>query len=362
MDAMEDRPALTWIALTCTLVTVGLSAHHTMYHYIMYRRGDIRPELQKCYVRTLLIAPIYSVCSWFALVLTEYAGVFDAVRGIYEAYVLYCFAALMLLYAGAGAGPCPRRGRVRRDPCCHAHRAPGRPRRPTGGEEKVLDHMESKPKGAEACVVCPGVPPCCLLHDRRRAFGLWKGLVLQFVIIKPICSILSAILEQYHLVLQADPYLKSVVVLSVTLAMVGLLNIYTSLGPRLVGLAPAIKFLVLKLAVFFTVWQEVVFHVLVGQGMVSPEQDWYCWWAGDHGGCRRDLPQRGVQTVACIVIFEMLAFTLLFTCVFSARDPALRRKYTREEDTLLGPMGWLCKMLMLWDVASIDVDDEEWDV
>lgn len=362
MDALEDRPALTWIALTCTLVTVGLSAHHMVYHYIMYRRGDIRPELQKCYVRILLIAPIYSICSWFALVLTEYAGVFDAVRGIYEAYVLYCFAALMLLYAGAGARVAARRGGLCRGRCRPRSPRP-RPRpRPTGGEQKVLESMESKPEGAEACVVCPGVPACCMIADRRRALSLWKSLLVQFVVLKPICSIISAVLERYHLVLQADPYLKTVVVTSVTIAMVGLLNIYTALGPRLAGLAPGVKFLVLKLAVFFTVWQEVVFHVLVGQGMVSPEQDWYCWWAGDHGGCRRDLPQRGVQTVACIVVFEMLAFTLLFTCVFSARDPALRRKYAREQDTLLGPMGWLGKMLTLWDVASLDVADEEWDV
>mmetsp|Transcript_7110 Transcript_7110/g.22488 ORF Transcript_7110/g.22488 Transcript_7110/m.22488 type:complete len:331 (-) Transcript_7110:215-1207(-) len=330
---MVEEPLLVWVCLTCTLTTVALTTHHFIYHYVIYRRGEAQPSLQKLYTRILLVPPIYSVCSWLSLVFTEHSGIFDAARGIYEAYALYCFAALMILYAG--------------------------------GEAKVLDTIVGCKSEREQCYVCPCLPTCCSFRTGRGALTHWKWLLLQFLFVKPIVAVTSAILEHHHLILQADVFLKPLVIVSVTVAMTGLLNIYLSLGDALDGLNAGVKFLVMKASIFFTVWQEVVFHILVGQGLVSPEQDWYCWWNGTDGGCRRDVPQRGIQTVACIVIFEMLAFTLLYTCVFSARDDALARKYKRVADDdahLMRASQWTGKMLRVWDLFTQGLDDHEWDV
>lgn len=60
----------------------------------------------------------------------------------------------------------------------------------------------------------------------------------------------------------------------------------------------------------------------------------------------------------------MLAFTLLYTCVFSARDDALARKYKRVADDDTGLMNapqWTGKMLRVWDLFTEGMDDHDWD-
>lgn len=129
MTSLEERPILVWVCLACTLTTVALTTHHFIYHFVIYRRGDARPSLQKLYTRILLVPPIYSACSWLALVFTDHAGIFDAVRGIYEAYALYCFAALMVLYAGKRiVVPLPTRYLTLRRPDAPSRAQAARPR------------------------------------------------------------------------------------------------------------------------------------------------------------------------------------------------------------------------------------------
>ena len=51
-----------------------------------------------------------------------------------------------------------------------------------------------------------------------------------------------------------------------SLAMVGLLNLYTVLGERLEGLRAEFKFVLLKLTIFLIIVQELILHMLVEDG------------------------------------------------------------------------------------------------
>ena len=68
--------------------------------YLIYKhlRNWTQPREQKYIVRLLLMVPIYSFDSWMSLRFRQAAVYLDLVRDSYEAYVLYCFFALLVAY------------------------------------------------------------------------------------------------------------------------------------------------------------------------------------------------------------------------------------------------------------------------
>ncbi|KAG6871597.1 hypothetical protein C0995_002786, partial [Termitomyces sp. Mi166 len=79
-----------------TLVAVVVSATSIYLHLKNYRQ----PMLQRMVVRIMVMVPIYAVSSLIALFSLEAAFVIDAIRDIYEAFVIYCFFVLLLSYLG----------------------------------------------------------------------------------------------------------------------------------------------------------------------------------------------------------------------------------------------------------------------
>ena len=51
-------------------------------------------------IRILIMVPIYAISSFISLVSLEAAFVIDALRDIYEAFVIYCFFHLLIGYLG----------------------------------------------------------------------------------------------------------------------------------------------------------------------------------------------------------------------------------------------------------------------
>jgi hypothetical protein len=278
-----------------------------LFQFITHLRHWRRPSLQKCYLRIILVAPIYACFSWFAVLSSRNSGVFDLCRSVYETYVLYTFFALIILAAGG---------------------------------EKAAIRFWTKQVDSKVdefgCVLCPpcrskGLFSCGLFSysSPERALSVWKACLWQFIFIKPTCAIFTAICEHRHVAIYTDPYVKPVALISVTVAMCGLLNVYVSLRNHraIKVLSAAGKFMVIKFAIFLTVWQEVVFHVLVGRGVIhSP----YCYLVGkksthclDLTGFATPSAQRGVRTVATLIIFEMFALSFAMLFFFTYADPAL---------------------------------------
>ncbi|KAH0835606.1 organic solute transporter Ostalpha-domain-containing protein [Lanmaoa asiatica] len=99
-----------------------------------------------------------------------------------------------------------------------------------------------------------------------------KWAVLQYVIIRPACSIAGIICEAYNVlcasgpysVYFADVYLEVIDFISISVALYGLLLFYGLTKDELQGRRPLAKFLAIKLIVMFTFYQSFMFNALEG--------------------------------------------------------------------------------------------------
>ncbi|KAL1724837.1 organic solute transporter subunit alpha/Transmembrane protein, partial [Schizophyllum commune] len=84
------------LAGVSTVVAVVVSAFSIYLHLKNYRK----PALQRMVVRIMVMIPIYAVASLISLFSLEAAFFIDAIRDVYEAFVIYCFFVLLLVYLG----------------------------------------------------------------------------------------------------------------------------------------------------------------------------------------------------------------------------------------------------------------------
>ena len=283
-------------------ITVAVALTQLWLHS---RRGGPKTALRTLYCRIIVLAPLYSCTALISFAIPRWAGLFGGLRGFYEAYALLCFFALMTLAAG--------------------------------GERYVTRGRYSGVgvgKGWRCQICCPPFRDTgCLsftltrLRDPRCAFNAWRRMIFQFMIIKPISSAVVFVLEHKGLLMKYDPYIKVVNICSVTVATVAVICLLVELAPSIHKLRAEAKFVVLKLAVFLTVWQEAIFNILIEKKIITSP---YCLAAGhseEHclklAGFGTAQAMKGVRTISCLVMIEMLALGLLCWRFYSYDDPAL---------------------------------------
>lgn len=87
---------IAWgIAFIASLIAVPLSFYDIAAHV-----QRLASPLQVHYVRILLMVPIFAIESWLSLRYKEQRIIFEAVRGIYEAFTIQSFFRLMVDYFG----------------------------------------------------------------------------------------------------------------------------------------------------------------------------------------------------------------------------------------------------------------------
>jgi len=211
------------------LATAGLSAAlacaisiYNIFHHLLYWT---KPELQTYIVRILLMIPIYSLASILGLAFPQQSIYFDTIRDIYEAFVLYCFMSLLLVYSG--------------------------------GELKCVEAMTADPGAIQQPWPFTrfGSIPTNGAFLRRC-----KQAVLQFILIKPIMAIISIIMLLNH---QYESYIYQTLLavvynISYSAALYMLVLFYLATERQLVAFNPIRKFASVKLIVFFTFWQTFV--------------------------------------------------------------------------------------------------------
>lgn len=82
---------LFFVLMTCGVI--GYIEHKHCHNFI-------RPSLQLCYMRMVLLPAVFSVCSYISYLWPHYGVFMEAVRGLPEAYALYCFYCAMVIFAG----------------------------------------------------------------------------------------------------------------------------------------------------------------------------------------------------------------------------------------------------------------------
>ncbi|KAG8760489.1 hypothetical protein FRC11_000335, partial [Ceratobasidium sp. 423] len=126
-------------------------------------------------------------------------------------------------------------------------------------------------------------PWCCFRYRPTKSSFMHtvKWLVLQFVIIRPIVTIISIILYAVGVLCPTDMsptnpnlWLTIVDIFSMLTAMYGLLVFYKLTKQELKEQHALLKFAVIKGVIFITITQELVFKGLNTSGAIKPTASW----------------------------------------------------------------------------------------
>ncbi|TDL20506.1 DUF300-domain-containing protein [Rickenella mellea] len=240
-----------------------------------------KPLLQRMVVRIMLMVPIYAISSLIALFSLEAAFVIDAIRDIYEAFVIYCFFNLLLGYLG--------------------------------GERSLLILLHGRePK--------PSVFPFSLINREidvsdPYTFLFLKRGILQYVQVKPVLALATLILKavgKYNEgTLRATSgylYVSIVYNISICLSLYCLAMFWLCVNEDLQPFRPMPKFLCVKGILFFSFWQSILVSILVAAGAIKQL------------GPYTDHEHISLGLTDTLICFEMPFFAVAHMYAFSHTD------------------------------------------
>lgn len=264
-----DRGQITLMGSAfCTMVTMHFTVQLLSQHLFYWKN----PKEQKAIVIIILMAPIYAIDSFVGLLDVQGSKAFfmflDSVKECYEALVIAKFMALMYSYLNISIG-----------------------------KNIVPDEI----KGREIHHSFPMTlfQPHTVKLD-HRSLRLLKHWTWQFVIIRPICSILMITLQILGIYPTWLSWTFTIILnISVSLALYSLVVFYHVFAKELAPHNPLAKFMCIKGIVFFCFWQGIVLNILVSMGVIRANHFWL------------DVEhlEEAIQNV--LVILEMVVFSVL---------------------------------------------------
>jgi len=227
------------IAGITTALSVFLSVRLIYDHLANFSQ----PKKQKLIIYIILMVPLFAIDSFVGLLDIE-AGdvvvmVLDAIKECYEAWVLTSFLHLMFAYLNVEFGTVPDDLKGR-----HLHH--------TFPFNYMMKDMN-------------------LDVGSVRTLHIWTQ---QFIILRPIISVLSVALDLHGSYALFATYFNIVLNISVTLAVYALMMFYHAFAEDLSPHRPLAQFLCIKGVVFFAFWQGVVLSILVSMKIIQGNH-WY---------------------------------------------------------------------------------------
>jgi len=270
---------IVWIIWT--IFTVQATRHFTNWRL---------PDVQKHYIRIIFLAPIEALTAWCTILDVHRHAVYASIAAVYEAYVLICFAYVMMNYRG-------------------------------GFERLWNPEALAKKEGFYLC-------SCCALFSCSAKTSLSISIIMtvQFLVVHATGLFWAIVSDEatYH-----EYYILagSLSIASMFISLAGLLNIYLLVG-GFDALRVGSKLLVLKFWVALIVWQDVILYILESNNTIS---SLYCnavrvCHEPDHPSyheCCIESTHIGSRTIAMVIVVEMLMLSLSFIYVFSPNDKGL---------------------------------------
>ncbi|KAK9089418.1 hypothetical protein Scep_028500 [Stephania cephalantha] len=239
-----DRVQLTLLG---SAFSVMLSAHFTVQLLSQHMYYWKNPKEQRAIIIIILMAPLYATVSFVGL--SDFAGskaffmFLESVKECYEALVIAKFLALMYSYLNISIS-----------------------------QNIVPDEI----KGREIHHTFPMTlfQPRTVRLDHRTLKQL-KYWTWQFVVIRPVCSVLMMSLQLLGLYPSWVSWIFAIILnISVTLALYSLMVFYHVFAKELEPHKPLTKFLCVKGIVFFCFWQGIMLKILVSLGVIKSNHFW----------------------------------------------------------------------------------------
>ncbi|XP_057963261.1 uncharacterized protein LOC131154478 [Malania oleifera] len=260
------------LTLLGTAFCVMLSMHFTIQllsQHLFYWKN---PKEQKAIIIIILMVPIYAIDSFIGLLdfrgSTAFFMLLDSIKECYEAVAIAKFLALMYSYLNISMS-------------------------------KGIVPDEIKGREIHHSFPMTLFQPHTV-HLNHRTLKLLKNWTWQFVIIRPVCSILMIALQLLGLYSSWVSWTFTIILnISVSLALYSLVVFYHVFAKELQPHKPLAKFLCIKGIVFFCFWQGIVLDILVSLGIIRSHHFWL------------DVEhiQEGIQNV--LVCLEMVVFSVL---------------------------------------------------
>ncbi|GAA5886175.1 hypothetical protein JCM6882_004289 [Rhodosporidiobolus microsporus] len=258
------------------------------------------PHEQRHIVRLLLMPPIYAVCSFLSYFYYDKALYFQVVRDGYEALVIASFFFLLLSYL---SNPPPTSEKP--------HPQPFATRAERNAQlRSVVKELHLKkwmwPFGRIKWRPAGGGP------GEGEAFLWWMRVGIgQYVLVRPLSTLASVIGEAtgYYCLASWSPkfvhvWSSAAIFISVSIAMYAVLQLYMPLRKPLAPYQPVLKFLCVKLVVFFMFWQESALSWLVSLGWIKSRTYF-------------SAHEIVVGLSALLACFEMVVFSFLHVKAFT---------------------------------------------
>ncbi|KAJ6935381.1 hypothetical protein NC652_010407 [Populus alba x Populus x berolinensis] len=264
-----DRGQITLLGCGfCVLLSLHFTVQLLSQHLFYWKN----PKEQKAIIIIILMAPIYAVDSYVGLLDIQGSKAFftflDSVKECYEALVIAKFLALMYSYLKISIS-----------------------------KNVVPDEV----KGREIHHSFPMtlfVPRTARLDHRNLV--LLKHWTWQFVIIRPLCSILMITLQMLGIYPNWLSWTFTIILnISVSVALYSLVLFYHVFAKELAPHKPLAKFLCIKGIVFFCFWQGIVLDMLVSAGIIRSHHFWL------------DVEHIEEAFQNVLVILEMVVFSVL---------------------------------------------------
>ncbi|KAK9022917.1 hypothetical protein V6N11_003153 [Hibiscus sabdariffa] len=239
-----NRPQIT---LMGSAFCVILSLHFTLQlvsQHLFYWKN---PKEQKAILIIILMAPIYAVVSFVGLLDVKGSTAFfmflESVKECYEALVIAKFMALMYSYLNISIS-----------------------------KNVVPDEIKGREIHHSFPMTLFQPRTVRLNHNTLKLLKYWTW---QFVVIRPVCSVLMITLQLLQFYPSWLSWTFTVILnVSVSLALYSLVAFYHVFAKELEPHKPLAKFLCIKGIVFFCFWQGVVLDILVAVGFIKSHHFW----------------------------------------------------------------------------------------
>ncbi|KAK2644174.1 hypothetical protein Ddye_019369 [Dipteronia dyeriana] len=245
MDLSDmNRADMTLIASAfCVMLTMHFTVQLLSQHLFYWKN----PKEQKAIIVIILMAPIYAIVSFVGFLDIKGSKPFftflESIKECYEALVIAKFIALMYSYLNISIS-------------------------------KNIVPDEIKGRDIHHSFPMTLFQPHTVKLDHRTLKQL-KHWTWQFVVIRPICSILMIMLQVLGIYPTWLSWTFTIILnISVSLALYSLVIFYHVFAKELEPHNPLAKFMCIKGIVFFCFWQGVVLEILVAVGIIKSHHFW----------------------------------------------------------------------------------------